>query len=129
MAESNKKKKIPYSLRVGKSMNQKLTRHIPILQVTDSKFFNMHKWIENAIEEKMRKEKDNPESDIDLQTKSISLKINEHIYKKLTKKIDSLKSIHGSYSKKTWLVEAIQEKLASESKEVAKKLKQISRDY
>lgn len=115
-----------YPLRVGERLYKRIDEHVFFLK-SQSRRQSKQKWITEAIQEKLEKEKRTRLPKIP-RTKSISIKIESSVSKELEEKVDFLKKMKGSHTLKNWLIDAIEEKLESESYLVEKAVRSIRED-
>lgn len=114
-------KRIEYTVRIGNHLYQRITRHLLLLKHLKSSE-SKQKWIQEAIQEKLAADEQTEVQDRD---RYLHLSLNEKIWKDLEKRIDHLRTIRISVSKKVFIEEAIFEKLdkeESKSKELIKKM-------
>ncbi len=102
-----------YSLRLGRHLFEKLNKHVTLLKLIEGKRKTKQEWIAEAIREKLEREPD-PEHCASYTPKVITIRLDEDTDRSLESKVDMLKRMHGNFSKRQLLVEAIQEKLENE---------------
>lgn len=123
--EPIRKKKIEYTVRIGNHLYQRITRHLLLLKHLKSSE-SKQKWIQEAIQEKLVSDE---LAEVQERDRYLHLCLDEKTWKELEKKIDLLKNIRTSASKKVFIEEAIFEKLDREenkSKELIKKMLNLS---
>ena len=103
-----------YSLRLGRHLFEKLHKHINLIKIIEGKRKTKKEWIAEAIQEKLERERD-PEHSASYTPKAITIHLDEDTDRELEAKVDLLKRLHGKFSKRQIMVDAIQEKLDSEA--------------
>lgn len=81
-------------------------------------------WILKAIKEKLKYDEELLHDTIPKE-KFLNIKIDQTTLKSLEEKVNLIKKFRRTYSKKQWIVEAIQEKLNREEVAIRKKIKEI----
>lgn len=109
---------IPFSLNISPILHAKLDQHVYVLKKTLKPTITKKEWISDAIEKKLAKEMSEKE-----RIKRICIKIDLLTKKKLENCIEAIRMLR-SYSKKQWICDAIQEKLAMEEDPVKIRLKE-----
>jgi hypothetical protein len=115
---------IGYSIKIDAHLHKKLERHLKILKHLDQQSLSKQKWVMDAVQEKLSAEQNEKEIPKNF---FLSLRINVSTNKKIESKVEYEKKFRDSYSKKQWLIEAINEKLEREEQK-AKKLLEESRN-
>ena len=102
---------------MGNVFYKRLERHILRLKRMGNNRITKHSWVEAAIREKWEREKKLHPDNVP-EEKGISLKLPKYLSKGVESIVSFIKKYRRSYSKKQWIVEAIEEKLEQESKDV-----------
>ncbi len=113
-----------YSLRIGERFYKRLSKHIHFLKQLNS-IQNKQEWIEQAILAKLRQEEKQDVDEGFPPEKYLSFKISSQINAKIEKRVEVIKKIRGSFSKKQWILEAIHERLDLEEKETKEKAQEL----
>lgn len=116
-----------YSLRIGERFYKRLSKHILYLKQLNS-IQNQQQWLERAILTKLKKEE---EQDIDaciLPEKYLSFKMGSHIDTRIEKRVEVIRKVRVSFSKKQWILEAIHEMLDAEEKETREKAQELLKE-
>jgi|GEM_PF-5045541 len=103
-------------IKVSNRLLRRLQRHISVSNYSLKQDLSQQEWIHKAVAEKLEREKNNPEMHHN-SLKQITIRLNQSLKSQLDKTIDQLKSMNNrtkSYSKKSWILEAIEEKLEEE---------------
>lgn len=103
-------------IKVSNRMLRRMQKHISAVNYDKNLDLTQQDWIGKAIEEKLSKELENPLKDVN-SIKQISIRIERDLRNQLDQVLENLKS-HGrqyrGYSKKSWILDAIEEKLERE---------------
>lgn len=111
-----------FSLRVGNTLFKQLDGHIFLLRRKEEKPITKQAWIEAAVQEKLEREKNH--SSI-TKEKRLQFKLSKDILKAILSNINFCKKLRKSYSKRQWLLEAVEERLLREEQEVWRWLNSI----
>jgi len=115
-------KTILYTIRIPALLQKKIDSHLQILKVLKHPEKNQHKWLLNAIHKKLLKEVNSQEIS---KSTNLNVKLDDDLADQVDKRISQINRVYPSYSKKQWLLEAIEEKLESENDMVQNKLAQF----
>ena len=113
-----------YSLRIGERLYKRLSKHIQFLKHLNS-IQNKQEWVEGAILSRLKKEELQEVDECIPQEKHLSFKISSQIDARVEKRVEAIKKIRGSFSKKQWILEAIHERLDLEEKETKEKAQKL----
>lgn len=113
-----------YSLRIGERFYKRISKHIQLLKQLNS-IQNKQEWIEETILIKLKKEEEQDLDECIPSEKYLSFKIKIQIDAKIEKRVEMIKKIRGSFSKKQWIVEAIYDRLDIEEKAIKEKAKEL----
>jgi uncharacterized protein YdiU (UPF0061 family) len=116
------RKTVQYTITLNPSLHNRLEGHLQILKCLTPNEGKRQTWMVNAISEKILRE--NESQDIS-KAHHLSLKLNESTYKKLQVRMEEINKSNPAFSKKQWLIEAIEEKLETEKKVVQEKLSEF----
>jgi hypothetical protein len=112
-------KSISYSINLTPMLHKKLRQHLQILKHLRHPEKEQQTWIINAIRQKISRE--NSSQDISRE-KYLGVKLDAYILEKLEARLAEIGKTHPGYSKKQWLLDAIEEKLEAEKEAVQKAL-------
>jgi hypothetical protein len=116
---NSRKKNIPVT--VGINLHEKLTKHLFLLRAINKRY-SQSNWICEAITEGLDSEK----IDGDLpKEKKLTISIDEVTLKKLEERVEFLKQINYSFSKKKWIVEAICKKLDRDTGKIKEEVQKL----
>ncbi|CUI18213.1 conserved hypothetical protein (plasmid) [Candidatus Protochlamydia naegleriophila] len=127
--ESNESKsQISYCVRLNRTIYYKINDHITIIKRLSNRFLSKNKWIEDAIKEKLEREKILPPEQI--REKTVTFSIDRSLNNDIEQRVNFLKSIHNSFSKRKWFEEAFFEKLERDrhkSQELIEKMASLAK--
>lgn len=112
------------SIRISKRFYTRFMNHIQLLKRLNS-IKNQQHWIEEAILDKLKKKEERDNTECSSLEKYLSFKINSQIDAKVERKVEVMKKTRGSFTKKQWILEAINEKLNAEEIETIIKTKEL----
>lgn len=104
-------------IKVKNRLLRRLQKHISDKNFSQNKDLSQQEWIAKAIEEKLKKEQDSAEPDKNsLKVVHVSVRLPKELDHELQKRLASVRDSsvndrNTSYSKKSWIIEAIEEKL------------------
>lgn len=106
-------KKRTISLSISKQIAQKIDQHL-LVRKNFLNEINMskHKWAQEAVKEKLEKEK-NVQSCL-IKNKSFNFELPKDLEDKINKRVDFAKKFSKSFSRKKWFLEAFLEKIEDE---------------
>lgn len=107
---SSEGKKRKYTLRITRTLIDRLNRHLSYLKFIRQRKFSKRSWVLKALEEKIALDKEREVPDIPKRG-VILLELGEELAHELDEKVELVRSVRGSYSIKSWMVDAIEEKL------------------
>ncbi|MBA3816882.1 MAG: hypothetical protein H0X29_10275 [Parachlamydiaceae bacterium] len=108
-----------YSVSISPHLHSKLEQHIFVFKKLLKPGYTKQQWLIEAIEEKLKN--DDPDKEVENE-KRVSFRIDALTKKILEKHVQQISYFRSSYSKRKWILDAIQEKLDLEEKAVKKKL-------
>ena len=115
---SNESKRYPIGIKISKRILKKLQKHIAVSNYALHQDLSQQEWILKAITEKLEREKANSEHHFN-SLKQVTIRLDRSLKDQIEKKLFNLKASNDqskSYSKKSWILEAIEEKLDREEK-------------
>lgn len=122
MKNTNQNDTLQYTVSISPVLHNKLDQHIYVLKKLIKPKLTKKDWVAEAVEQKLAR--DDSKQDLP-KVKRICIKI-DHLTKGiLDNLVDMVRSLRNSYSKKQWILDAIQEKLAQEEGAVKNKLKEL----
>lgn len=110
---------VQYSITLAPFLQKKLDSHLQTLKFLHHPEKVRQTWILNAINEKILREKD---SKAVSKEKYLGITLKKGTLKKLESKLAEISKMLPGYSKKQWVLEAIEEKLDEEKEAVQAKL-------
>ena len=113
-----------YSLRIGERLYKRLTKHIQFLKHLDS-IKNKQAWLEKAILEKLKEEEELDAIEHFSPERHLSFRIAAQIDDRIERRVEIMKKIRSSFSKKQWILEAIHARLDNEEVETEIKAKEL----
>lgn len=105
--EGSKRK---YTLRITRTLVERLNRHLSYLKFVKNKRFSKRSWVLDALREKIEGEKNTDIPDIPKRG-VILLELEDELAREVDAKVRLVRDVRGSYSIKSWMVDAIEEKL------------------
>ena len=103
-----------YTMTLEERLHKKLEGHLKVLQHIDSHSHSKQRWIIDAINRKLEKEK-RLSKDMITDDKRISLRVTHKMDQKIQNMVNLQKKFRKTpYSKKQWIADAIYEKLQEE---------------
>lgn len=110
-----------YTITVPSSLISKLDDHLQILKFLHHPENKRQTWIINAIRKKL-----SLANNLNIaKGKHLNLKLEELLANELEGRLAEILKLHPNYTKKQWILEAIEEKLESEKELVQNKLTEI----
>jgi hypothetical protein len=113
-----------YSIRIEERLYKRINKHIQLLKHLNSSQ-SQKNWIEKAILEKFEREEERNITECIPPEKHLSFKTNSQIHATIEKKVEVIRKFRSSFSKKQWILEAIQEKLDREEEKIEKQTKEL----
>ena len=109
----SKFRRISYSILFPNDLHNKIDKHLREIQTREYHTVTKQKWIIDALQERLEKEKNNPEELP--KGKFVSIRIDERLLEEIAKETEKLKVGQAGYSKKKWILDAVCAKLDRES--------------
>ena len=107
------------SVLVGENLNNRISRHIDRLKATEGPGQSRQRWVVDAIKEKLNEE--NVSNNLP-RAKFLGLKISQHLHEQILKRVELMRKIRNSFSKKQWIIEAVSDKLDRDEQIIQKKI-------
>jgi hypothetical protein len=118
------KTKKKYTLRLSQTLLNRIEKHLSCLKFVHSSSPSKRKWVLQAIHQKMDREKSTPFPDPPKRG-TILLEIDPELSETLEQRVDMIRKVRGSYSLKSWLVDAIEERLELEARQIEKEAAEL----
>jgi hypothetical protein len=100
-----------YCVSISQNLHSKIDRHVLVSKNLLKLKLTKHDWVIEAIKEKLEKQFDSSEI---TQEKNIGLHLDPLTHQRLGKHVDMIRQCQFSFSKKKWILDAIQERLDKE---------------
>lgn len=113
-----KDKKSCYTLRLHQKLVQRIDQHLFCLHLVDNTYLSKRAWIVSAIEEKLDLEENRELPKLPKPSATL-IELHAKTLSRLMHQMSIIRKIKGSYSMKSWMIDAIEEKLAKESYKTA----------
>lgn len=113
------------SIGLDEYLFNRIEKHVLICRSLENSKKKKQQWIQEAIEEKLERE-DHPKNIPIPRDKGVNFKLPSQTYQKLEKRLKLIKKVKGSFSRKRWIIEAIEEKLERESFKLEKFMEEQS---
>ena len=109
-----------YSFCITQNLHDRLTKHLLILKKLCLQGQTKQNWLMEAIREKLSLAESIQECDF--QERRINIQVDLLTEEKLSSRVAYIKQFRSSYSKKKWILDAIEEKLEKDKSMTEKKL-------
>lgn len=119
-----------YILRMHASVMERILKHLSRLSRGASCYLSTRAWIKEAIAQKLNRDEAQLMPKIP-KNSHVLLEIESDMLERLEKQVAMIKKIKGSYSIKSWIMDAIEDRLLHESlpiKAAPKELAETSED-
>jgi hypothetical protein len=116
---------IQFSFKVDEKLAIKIDKHLHLLRYLNHNKKSKQQWLNEALVEKAANEK-GVLPDILTKEKQLTVRIDAPLNKKIQKKVDLIKSFKSGFTKKSWVIEAIEQKLKCEEESTKKALSEMS---
>jgi flavin-dependent dehydrogenase len=103
-----------YQLRIDEHLFGRIERQLARIRLAEGKRPSKQAWIEKAIKNKLHKNRGSKILNPKRKYRSIKLLLDFEVSEKLEKQLGTLKTIMRGYSKKTWILDAIEDALLEE---------------
>lgn len=113
-----------YTLRLSQTLLNRVEKHLACLKFIHSSSPSKRKWVLQAIHQKMDREKGASFPDLPKRG-TILLEIDPELAETLDQRVELIRKVRGSYSLKSWMVDAIEERLELEARQIEKEAAQI----
>lgn len=104
-----------YTLRITRTLVDRLNRHLSYLKYVKNNRCSKRSWVLSALREKIAIEREQDVPDIPKRG-VILLELDKELTDELEAKVRLVRDVRGSYSIKSWMVDAIEEKLERDIK-------------
>lgn len=111
-----------YTIRIGESLYERLDQHILLLNHVEQTDHSKQSWILEAIQDKLKGEEG---SSLIPKVKHVHFKVPKDLSRKIVNRVEFIRKFRDSYSKKKWILEAIEEKLEKEENKTKKLIEEI----
>lgn len=102
-----------YVVKIPESLFKRIDDHIMAINAIEQEKVRKNDWFEDAIQEKLNSTKKICPRNIKRE-RNLNIKLRPNISHEIDKHVSILKTIHTTYSKKKWILEAVYEKLERE---------------
>jgi hypothetical protein len=119
MDEREKNKSVQLTVKVKTSLHDKLLNHLQKLKSQNHPDRTQNAWVLNAILSKMERDE---ASQVIPKARNLALKFDETLTERLEARIEEISKTIPHYTKKQWILDAIEEKLEMEKEIMQKKL-------
>jgi len=116
---SDKTDKSRYTLRLHQTLVKRIDQHLFCLHFIENAYLSKRSWIISALQEKLDLEEHRELPKLP-KPSAILLEIDAKILSRLMRQMSIIRKIKGSYSMKSWMIDAIEEKLEREAYKAAK---------
>ena len=106
-----------YLIKISENLHSKVSRQLQLSKQIEGKSQSKQEWVREAIEEKLKQEA-NDAFDINKihQEKYLRIDIDDQLDQKVQIQLDLNRKFRPSFTRKEWLLEALNEKLARDGK-------------
>jgi hypothetical protein len=108
----NEKEMQSYNVAVGTAFLNRIEEHIHLLGLKNKKRITKKDWVISAVVEKLRQEEG--KSLATRRSKTLAVRIPKRLSDQISEKISVLKSLGRTYSKKRYILEALEEQFTRE---------------
>ncbi len=122
--ETTSKKTKKYTLRLSQTLLHRIEKHLACLKFIQNSSPSKRKWVMEALNKKINKEKSLNFPDLPKRG-TILLEIDSDLSDALDQRVELIRKVRGSYSLKSWMVDAIEERLEQEMRLAEQKAAQI----
>jgi hypothetical protein len=116
----SKQKRIEYTVTIGNHLFERIAKHMRLMKYLKNDDSNKQEWVREAIKEKLKAIENQQLGD-----KFLHLKLDVELWQELEEKVESLKAVRRTVSKKTLIEEAIFDKLDREEQSSRELLKNM----
>ncbi len=118
---------IQFSFKVDEGLASKIDKHLHLLKYLSHCKKSKQQWINEALAEKTARDKEEL-SDTLTKEKQLTVRIDPRLNKKIEASVDLIKAFKSGFSKKMWVIEAVEQKLRREEETARKQLSEIAQD-
>lgn len=113
-----------YILRIHRALMERILRHLSCLKFGESSYQSTRGWISKAIQEKLSREEMLPMPKVP-KNSHVLLQVDPEILERLGNQVALIKKLKGSYSIKSWIVDAVEEKLSIDAPKATRMISQM----
>jgi hypothetical protein len=113
-----------YILRMHSSVMERILKHISSLKLKKSSYQSTRGWIIQAIEDKLQRDESLSTPKVP-KSSHVLLSIDGDTIERLDAQVNLIKKLKGSYSIKSWIIDAIEEKLGHDTRLVSQLAQKI----
>lgn len=113
-----------YILRMHQSLMERILKHISCLKFTNPSYQSTRGWILKAVEEKLTHDESLEIPKLP-KISHVLLELDTATLERLERQVNLIKKLKGSYSIKSWVIDAIEDKLMRDSHKVSQIAAQI----
>ncbi len=126
MTDDNNQNLKNFSFTVSEKIYQKIDNHVRVLKQNDDEIKSKKTWIEKAVREKLKREKEISPQNIPKE-KYLSFKIEHDLGTEIERRVGMIRNFRDSYSKKAWILDAILEQMDHEGSTTRKILEDLNK--
>lgn len=116
-----------YILRIHPSVMERILKHLSCLKLTKSTYQSTRGWIAKAILEKLDRDESLPMPKVP-KNSHVLLQVEPEVLERLENQVHLIKKLKGSYSLKSWIIDAVEEKLSNDAAKASRIVAQVRRD-
>lgn len=111
---------------ISKSLNNRLARHLKVLQIVDGdeSLSTKSQWISKAVQEKLNRDSESSDTEKGL-VHCVTIRMDKDLIDEVREVVNSEPDLK-SFNKNTWILEAIHEKLEKEQAKYREALKKLT---
>lgn len=121
-------KYIQFSFKVQDELARKIDKHLHLLKYLNHNRKSKQQWINEALVEKTKRDQESL-SDSLAKEKQLTVRIDPRLNTKIEKNVDLIKCFKSGFSKKLWVIEAVEQKLMREEAEAKKLLHETTQSH
>ena len=118
------KKTKKYTLRLSQTLLNRIEKHLACLKFIQNSSPSKRKWVMEALHKKLNREKSLNFPDLPKRG-TVLLEIDPNLSDALDQRVELIRKVRGSYSLKSWMVDAIEERLEQEMRDAEQKAAEI----
>ncbi len=117
-SENEKSEKSRYTLRLHQTLVKRIDQHLFCLHFIENAYLSKRSWILSALKEKLDLEEHRELPKLP-KPSAILIELDTQTLSRLMHQMSIIRKIKGSYSMKSWMIDAIEEKLEKEAYKAA----------